>query len=342
MNKFILSVTALILALSLAACSGASDNGSNGNDKDLSDPFERVEGNAEVTVDPMKLPAGVLDLLSSGGYSCSVKADTFLYDGSPMIFPVIMQASDSCKTDISVGICFYINGVPQKLSCGEDTDKTMIIAEGIAPGKAVRLDVTLDPVISKEDADKETLPITYASYYCPAYVPKESYPSFGLLRQGSAITRELTMNAKPENITNIQIEDEYKEFLCTNEHTQSYYPSNSPYDRGSTFPFQIDEPCSGWMKLDENGKLKFSYIIDDPESGDYTLSVMKNNETVKFNNGKDYVQLLDTKEEHIYIVDFELEDVKRGDVVQVVMLNMMKKNNSGVAPPYLVVNSDFS
>lgn len=68
---------------------------------------------------------------------------------------------------------------------------------------------------------------------------------------------------------------------------------------------------------------------------------MNNNENVKFNNGKDYA-CVSIKDEHIYVIGFELENVKRGDVIQVVRIALNNEFDFSVAAPYLVVDSDFS
>lgn len=337
MKKIISLLAVLMAVLTFAACS----NTNNIDEGILSDPFENAESSAAVSDDlgenPTENPTrDKMLLLNQGGYHCKVNEESFKYDGTPITFPVTMEASEECKTNISIGISCYINGVPQKLSSENDKDKTVIIKSDIEPGESIDFDISFEPIISEEDANKESLPITFITYYNPDYVATEEYISFGNLRDGKALTKSLTLNAKPATAS-IQSENNDTGLLLTEENKKKYRISDESRVK---FILQDEKSTDGVIRRDENGVINFSLVLCNYESGEYIFSLLKNNEVIKFDQEKDLARV-SVKNEHIYVIDFEIKDTERGDVIQIIEQNINIEFATDASRPFLIVNGDF-
>lgn len=360
MKKLLSLFITIALVGTLTACSGK-----NAAESELiSDPFESV---GDVDVNPFKPDSSAPNnptadssapssstsdstdenptrdkffLLMSGGYICNVENTTFEYNGSPITVPVTMSANESCGASISIGLSCYINGVPQQISDGGEA-ATMIIKENVEPGQTLDLTVSLTPVVPEEDAEKDELPLTFISYYNPDYTPNEEFVAFGYLRDGSAVERTLKLAQKPSETVQMSAETDCTELLRTKENLKKYKISNYSQTSGqSSFYWQNGKTSGGTLKRDDSGKVKFNFVLDNYSAGDYELIVMKNNETIKFNNGKDYVKAA-VKDEHIYDFEFEIENVQRGDIIQILVPAKGQEFCPLVSNPVLIVNSDF-
>ena len=348
MKKLKLISMILMSAPTLTACSN-SDNADEGL---LTDPFDNIERTSAITADSHD--PGISDenptrdymiLLNQGGYRCNIIEDELQYNGDTVKATVSMEAGEDCKANISIGISCYINGVPQKLSCGDKKDQTVLIEKDFEPGDDLKLNVTFDPVVSEEDADKEELPITFVTYYNPDYTPTDEYPAFGNLRDGIALTKKIIFNKKPDTIL-IQNEDNYTELLRTKENINKFdgiLTLDTDSETITQEAFQDGKFAGSILRVDENGVVVFSLVLDNYNEDEYIFSLMKNNEIVKFNGGKDLVKINITGE-HIYVVDFKLEGAQPGDVIQIIeqFPNSKYPSGGGVSNPFYVVKKNFS
>ena len=340
MKKFKLISVVLMSSLTLTACVD-----SNNNEGLLDDPFDKTESSPAITSgshDPgIANDNPIRDnmiLLNQGSYCCNVMEDELQYNGDTVKLTVSMQAGEDCKANISIGISCYINSVPQKLSCGDNKDQTVLIEKDFEPGDDLKLNVEFDPVVSEEDADKEQLPITFVTYYNPDYTPTEEYPAFGNLRDGIALTKKIIFNKEPDTVS-IQTEDNYTELLRTKENLNKFNGILTMDDEYKTKEALQDGKHAGSiLKVDENGVIDLSLVLDNYNEDEYIFSLMKNNEIVKFNGGKDLVKI-NIKGEHIYVVDIKLEGVEPGDVIQVIeqFPNSEYPSGGGVSCPFYVV-----
>ena len=107
--------------------------------------------------------------------------------------------------------------------------------------------------------------------------------------------------------------------------------------------FQDGKFAGSILRVDENGVVVFSLVLDNYNEDEYIFSLMKNNEIVKFNGGKDLVKINITGE-HIYVVDFKLEGAQPGDVIQIIeqFPNSKYPSGGGVSNPFYVVKKNFS
>ncbi|MDE6724445.1 MAG: hypothetical protein K2J79_02470, partial [Ruminiclostridium sp.] len=258
-----------------------------------------------------------------------------------MKFTVSMEASENCKANISIGISCYINGVSQKLSCGDKKDQTVLIEKDFEPGDDLKLNVEFDPVVSEEDAGKEQLPITFVTYYNPDYIPTETYTAFGFLRDGRTITKKIIFKEKPDKVS-IQTEDNYTELLRTQDNIKKFDRLTMGDGRGKE-ALQGGKFAGSILKPDENGVIDLTLVLDNYEEGEYLFSLMKNNEIIKFNGGKDLVKV-NIKSEHIYAVDIKLEGVEPGDVIQIIEQSPNGENpfSSNASTPFYIVKGSFA
>ena len=344
MKKLKLISVMLMSALTLTACSDPN----NTDEGLLTDPFDNISNTTAITAgshDPDITSDNPtrdhMMLLSEGGYRCEVIEDQLKYNGDTVKFTVNMEASENCKTNISIGISCYINGVPQKLSCGDVKDQTVLIEKDFEAGDDLKLSVEFDPVISEEDADKKQLPVTFVTYYNPDYTPTESYTAFGFLRDGRTVTKKIIFNEKPDTVS-VQTEENYTELLRTGENIKKF-DGLTMGDGRSNEALQNGKSAGSILKPDENGVIDLTWVLDNYEEGEYLFSLMKNNEIIKFNGGKDLVKI-NIKSEHIYVVDIKLEGVEPGDVIQIIEQSPNNEYPDIVhaSTPFYVVKKGFS
>lgn len=335
MKKIFLLVLSALLMLT-AGCADVSDK----SDDLGTDPFL----NTDDTYDPEYNPdRDILMQLSHGGLDCSVnRGEPVEYNGEPVTIPVTLKARPVEEVSFSAGISCTINGVPQKLSTDGDKDKTVIIKTDLAPQETIEFEITLDPAVLAEDADKEQLPISFTLYFNAAYVPTENYPAFGNTHNAGWIPSSyIKFNTKPVNIVSPQAEGEYNEELFTDEVKKKYDITDS----SAPVILQNGAPA-GVLRTDDNGELSFTLLCCNRKAGKYRIHVLKNDMLATFNGGKEYAEV-EIKEGYIYTLDFNMDNVQRGDVIQCVAQASDYDADYGPAyffapTPGLVVNSDFT
>lgn len=143
------------------------------------------------------------NLLSIGGTLARFGSDDvpYEYNGSPVTIPVTLTAGDENLTEWSVGVMCNINGIMQKLTSGDQTDKTMIIMEDLSPGETITFDITFDPIISAEDADKEKIKIAFMTVHNPTFQAAEECISYAGRSAHISTYGHLNMNARPTLLT---------------------------------------------------------------------------------------------------------------------------------------------
>lgn len=318
MKKILCLMTAMSILLFAGGCANETPNSQISE----SDPFESkvTEGDpfyskpAESSTGGLGRPAEAdrVEALSVGGYDSIINDEKPIeYNGGEITIPVLLKASESCEVNISVGIGCNINGVVQKLSSGDEKNKTVLITTDIAPGETREFNITFTPVVSERDADKTLLPIQFVRIFNPDYVSTEKFTTFGNTHAVSmAPTTTLKLNAAP--LTSYpKIEEKYTEEIINAEALQKYKLSGSGMSVGL---FQNNDWASV-LKINDNGGMDFSVVMSNYRAGTYWFSILKNNEFTVFNEGNEY-SVIEVKDKHIYSADFHLDNVERGDVIQ--------------------------
>lgn len=322
MKKFISFFIAFSAMLMFTACE-RNDNSSH--NELLSDPFTEssITQYEESTNHPESLPEQIKvgedenptralwNLLSHGGALTRFGNDEepYEYNGSPITIPVTVTASDRNLTEWSVGVMCSINGIMQKLTSEDQIDKTIIVKENLSPGETITFEITFDPIISAEDANKEKIKIAFLDTYHPTFQATEEYLAFAGHMTAISTYGDLNMKARPTNIIDPITDSSYEERISTSEH--SYLPSFYRGDPAKT------ENIISYLNINKDESLDFNVTASHLCEGTYYAFILQNNEMVTFNGGKEYMKI-DVKEKCEYDLDFHLDKAECGDAVECV------------------------
>lgn len=350
MRHFLIAACVLTAAVTLTACE-KTDNYSSS--EILSDPFaesgiaqsEEIADVSEYLPEQSSSSAeenptkALYRLLTEGGMLATFGYDDepYEYNGAPITMPVTVTANDDNLTDWSIGIMCCINGVMQRLTSDDQVDKTMIIKEDISPGETITLDITFDPMIAADDADKEQVKIVFLTTNNPTFQATEEFVRFAGRAAEISTYGSLYLNVRPVNITKPVTDTSYKEKIRTSE--RGYLPS---YYRGDP------QNIISYLNINSDKSLDFNVTASHLSEGEYYAFILQNNETVTFNDGKEYMKI-DTEEKHEYDLDFHLDKAECGDAIECVFCQRLNfddeyfLNNvvqtTGSCP---VVREDFS
>lgn len=353
MKRFLSIFISLATAFMFTACDNAQNSSEGGI---ISDPFNEdstSESSTNVSVGELpesqpgqgntseeENPTKVLyKLLTEGGSleRFGYEEEPFEYNGAPITMPVMITASDGNLTDWSIGVMCCINGVMQRLTSDDQVNKTMIIKENVSPGETVTFDITFDPIVSIDDADKEQVKIAFLTTYNPTFQATEEFIRFAGRTAGISTYGSLHLNARPANIIDPITDSSYEEKIYVSE--RSYLPS-----------FYRDNPQNIVSYLNINGdkSLDFNVTASHLSEGEYYAFILQNNEMVTFNGGKEYMKI-DAKEKCEYDLDFHLDKAECGDAVECVFYQRINvgdeyflDNIIQTTGSCLVVSEDFT
>lgn len=351
MRKIISVLTALSAAFALAACAKTE---APSESEVLSDPFmessipqseefsEIISENSpeqSQTIADDNPTRALCHLLSHGGAKTRFGYDDepYEYNGSPITLPVTITASEDNLTEWSVGILCNINGVMQRLSSGDQVDKTMIIKEDLSPGETITFDVTFDPVVSVEDADSEKIMIAFLTTYNPTFRAAEEYIAYAGNEVHVSTCGPLNMNARPANIVNPITDSSFSEKIYNSD--RRFLPS-----------FYRDKPekIISYLNINSDKSLDFNVTASHLNEGTYYAFILQNNEIVTFNGGKEYMKI-NAKEKYEYDLDFHLDKAECGDAVECVFYQLRNFGDDydiayilQTTRACLVVREDFS
>lgn len=354
MKKFVLMLTMFAAMFMLTACAQTDNSSQNGL---LSDPLfdnnttkkDTSEFTRNVDSQEQSQPGedenetrALWDLLSRGGTleRFGYEEEPYEYNGSPVTIPVTITASEDNLTEWSVGVMCNINGIMQKLTSEDQVNKTVIIKEDISPGETITFDITFDPIISADDADKEKIKLAFLTTYHPTFQATEEYLAFAGHTAEISTYGHLNMNARPTNIIDPITDFSYEEKIYTSE--RSYLPSfyrDDPHDLQNII---------NYLNINSDKSLDFNVTASHLSEGTYYAFILQNNEMVTFNGGKEYMTI-DAKEKYEYNLGFHLDKAECGDAVECVfcqridfgddyeLANVIQTTKAG-----LVVREDFS
>lgn len=323
MKKILCSFTALILALCTAGCSSSPDElpselvsvdfgGSQ------SAEISTLQNDSSEEVKPDDDYAKALEKLMSLGnglVSCNADGNVEYNGGVMELSCTIKQScnSEEAFTDVSTGCLIAINGVLQKISCGEQKDEYMYIQtfekddfskenEQYVSHKRIKL--SFEPQINEEDKELTKLQLSVISVSNPLFRLQPECPNAFLMhRTGTSHVLTLTLNSPITNYTDDKIsKDGFTELELTKEVTNEYANMvniGSKHLAGNTAPF-VNVGADGYSSFcfDENGKLDLGFITsvrEDSETscqfmaqGRYLISMFVNGSPHTFPDGSMY------------------------------------------------------
>ncbi|MGN0610933.1 MAG: hypothetical protein ACI4JI_04035 [Ruminiclostridium sp.] len=326
MKKLLCSFTALILALCTAGCSSSPDElpselvsvdfgGSQSADLPESGNESYNQSQNNESDDEINQAYKKLMSLGHGNVICNSDHNVD-YGGGTLELPCTIEYS--CETEemtepMSTGCLVAINGVFQKVSCGEQKDEYMYVQTfekddfSKENGQYVsrkRIKLSFEPQINEEDKELTKLQLTVITVDNPLYRLEPEYPSAFLIhRTATSSILTITLNSPITNYTDDKIsKDGFTELELTKEVTNEYANMvniGSKHLAGNTAPF-VNVGADGYSSFcfDENGKLDLGFITsvrEDSETscqfmaqGRYLISMFVNGSPHTFPDGSMY------------------------------------------------------
>lgn len=347
MKKLLKPLTASFLALIISGCSSAPEAISGGL---VSADFEISQSTdisasqndcSEENLTREEISAKAREKLISlgnGGVLCDIddNVDTVEYNGGVMELPCSIE--QSCKseesfTDVSTGCLIAINGVLQKLSCGEQKDQYMyvqtyekddFIKENEDYTARKKITLSFEPQINERDKDLTKLQLTVISVDNPLFRLQPEYPVGFLMHQAATCSvRTLTLNSLITNYTKDKIsESGITELDLTDEVIEKYSEMANIAPKAiteNTRPFaNVDSENRSHFMFDENGKLDLGFITSVSEDGEfdceissqgrYLVSMFVNGTPHAFPDGSIY-KSIDMKPGKLYV--YEAQDFSK-------------------------------
>lgn len=316
MKKFVKPITALFLALSITGCSSSPDELPSelvsvdfGGSQSAEISASQNDSSEEVKPDDDYAKA-LEKLLSLGNGNVSCNADGNVeYNGGVMELSCTIKQScnsEEAFTDVSTGCLIAINGVLQKISCGEQKDEYMYIQtfekddfskENEQYVSRKRIKISFEPQINEEDKELTKLQLSVISVDNPLFRLQPECPkAFLMHRTGTSHVLSLTLNSPITNYTEDKIsKDGFTELELTKEVANEYSTMVNIASRnlaGDTAPFvNVDADGYSSFCFDENGKLNLGFItsvIDDMSQSRYLISMFVNGSPHTFPDGSMY------------------------------------------------------
>ena len=342
MKKLLKPLTASFLALIISGCSSAPEAISGGlvsADFEISqsaDTSASQNDRSEEDLTPEERSAKAREKLISlgnGNVLCDIddNVDTVEYNGGVMELPCSIE--QSCKseesfTDVSTGCLIAINGVLQKLSCGEQKDQYMyvqtyekddFIKENEDYTARKKITLSFEPQINEKDLTK--LQLTIITVDNPLFRLQPEYPvGFLMHRAATSHVLKMSLNSPITNYTKDKIsESGITELDLTDEVIEKYSEMANIAPKAiteNTRPFaNVDSEYHSHFNFDENGKLDLGFITSVSEDGEfdceissqgrYLVSMFVNGAPHAFPDGSIY-KSIDMKPGKLYV--YEAQD----------------------------------
>ena len=346
-KKLFKPLTASFLALIISGCSSAPEAISDGlvsADFEISqstDISASQNDRSEENLTREEIAAKASERLMSvgnGNVLCDVddNVDTVEYNGGVMELPCSIDhdcKSEQGFTEASTGCLIAINGVLQKISCGEQKDQYMYVQtyekddfvkenEHYASRKKVTF--SFEPQINEKDKDLTKLQLTIITVDNPLFRLQPEYPvGFLIHRAGTSHVLKMLLNSPITNYTKDEIsESGITELDLTDEVIEKYSEMANIAPKAiteNTRPFaNVDSEYHSHFNFDENGKLDLGFITSVSEDGEfdyemssqgrYLVSMFVNGAPHAFPDGSIY-KSIDMKPGKLYV--YEAQDFSK-------------------------------
>ncbi len=293
----------------------------------VSDPQDSTTNGSDDTEADDESSRAYKRLLSLGNGNVLYDAeDGVEYNGGTLELPCTVKYScqaEEITEPRSVGCLVAINGVLQKVSCGEQKDEYMYIESfekddfRIENGQYVsskQIKLSFEPQINEEDKELTKLQLSVIVVDSPLFRLEPECPrAFLIHTTGASHVLTLTLNSPITNYTEDKIsKDGFTELELTKEVAKEYSTMVNVDSRnlaGNTAPFvNVDADGYSSFCFDENGKLNLGFItsvLDDMALGRYLVSMFVNGSPHTFPDGSMY-KSVDMVPGKLYV--YEAED----------------------------------
>lgn len=347
MKKLLKPLTASFLALIISGCSSAPEAISGGlvsADFEISQSADTSASQNDCSEENLtreEISAKASERLMSvgnGNVLCDIddNVHTVEYNGGVMELPCSIE--QSCKseesfTDVSTGCLIAINGVLQKISCGEQKDQYMyvqtyekddFIKENEDYTSRKKITLSFEPQINENDKDLTKLQLTIITVDNPLFRLQPEYPvGFLMHRAATSHVLKMTLNSPITNYTKDEIsESGITELDLTDEVIEKYSEMANIAPKAiteNTRPFaNVDSENRSHFMFDENGKLDLGFITSVSEDGEfdceissqgrYLVSMFVNGAPHAFPDGSIY-KSIDMKPGKLYV--YEAQDFSK-------------------------------
>lgn len=316
-----------IITILFAAALLLSGCGENSSD-DLTQKIENAEtvetadiSNPFVDED-MDQSAQPLDTLGNFGWGINIAdVQSLTYEDNKLVVPIKVVNEG---LGFNFGIYAYVDGIIQPYSTSVTTEKNYLQCIEIPEYSELAYDIIIEDVEIANSKDESELALV--SIVNPDYIPK-SDELMGVNHLAVGLWPiELIMNTKPSTV-NYKITSEYDSHIFTDEDISRFWINESMED-GSTVAFYLcpsdSENSPDWRyAVTDNGIQNLNLYIYSLNSGtgNYRISLYKNNEQVKFNGDCDYLDIT-YKDNYIDVAEISLTDIREGDFVYCVAVPM--------------------
>ena len=337
-------VMSLFLSLSITGCSGSPDDLPSElvsvdfedlQSTGVSDPQDSTTNGSDDTEADDESSRAYKRLLSlgTGNVLCDAE-DGVEYNGGTLELPCTVKYScqaEEITEPRSVGCLVAINGVLQKVSCGEQKDEYMYIESfekddfRIKDGRYVsskQIKLSFEPQINEEDKELTKLQLSVIVVDSPLFRLEPEYPMARLVhRTATSSVRTITLNSPITKYTEDRISDGgFTELELTEEVAEQYstmldiHPKNLTEN---TVPFaNVDADGYSSYCFTEDGALNLGFITSVEEDsgssnykhmvqGRYLVSMFVNGSPHAFPDGSMY-KSVDMEPGKLYV--YEAED----------------------------------
>lgn len=351
------TISLIAIATITLYCCSCGYSAQNSSYTEISDPFAVENTSTSVTdietsliaekpVENMSQKEIVSDL-NKGGSNVAIaneKSKKIIYNGGKIKLRIRITATGYSDTqlDKSVSLSVAINGIYQDISVnnGEKTKvyvhqfKAEDIRENINNEVSSFVDVEFTPVISETDKDKDVLLLALVSGYNPNYRVGADYKSCaGLHRFTDMAVREMYINVPITDYCKENSIEPFDEKEITNELKEEFINivDNDNFDKkGSIARFYLfSDKKSRMLRLSEDGTAKIGMLFFPGDTKNYRFVFFVNGEIAKLNDGSTYLEINNTVQDKIYIMEsVEIDGVKPYDIVNAAILTVTDNDHT--------------
>lgn len=318
-KKIILPV--LIAAVALCGCS-QTENSDNDNNESanydtaiITNPFEDDIDESETDV----------EIISDFGWGIDILDFEYLqYDNNGLTVPIKVMNKGS---EFNIGFYIYADGIEQSYSLEQGGEYKYMQSINIPENDEKSFKLFIDKLSLSEELSESELAI--GAIVNPEYIPipKEN---MGLNHSGTGICPVLLKVDSDVLIEEYKIFSEFDSHTINDNEKQRFWiDTESEYSTVQVFlcPEDSDGNPNWMLPVTDDGVQDLKLYMYSVNYGitDFRISIYKNNERIKFNDGCDYANIT-VKDGYMNTSQITLTDVREGDFVYCVAVPLNGSN----------------
>lgn len=335
-----------IAAIALCGCSqtgnsyNVNNESANYDTAIITNPFEDDIDESETDV----------EIISDFGWGIDILDFEYLqYDSNGLTVPIKVINKGS---EFNIGFYIYADGIEQSYSLEQGGEYKYMQSINIPENEEKSFKLFIDKLSLSEKLSESELAI--GAIINPEYIPTPK-ENMGLNHSGTGIC---PVSLKIDSDVSIEEYKIFSEFdshtINDNEKQQFWIDTNSEYSTVQVFlcPEDSDSNPNWMLPVTDDGVQDLELYMYSVNYGitDFRISIYKNNERIKFNDGCDYADIT-VKDGYMNTSRIKLTDILEGDFVYCVAVPLNSDNavkkitdvvffNSSDIPP--LTNGGFS